>query len=283
MELCINSFVLLFFSKQNWHPGPIGFEMIMDSMLHYYSVALSQAILKIQAQINKNNPKSTEEAYSLLTKKFKVTNYKENLNKRVSNIPIIEVDCDEKREFTTIENNICNLDSTTSFKTIECYSGFNPIYGERMSEISSVITTPEEELDWVYKLKKSNSKIGSCSDPTFKANNDFYRDKPECSAHPDVGYVYEANNKKQKTRAIEIKWPKNSHKVVEVCARAHKFVDFLKDFEIKIGPMTFNIQDFEQIESCVALSIPLDLQVADKLEINYVGDHGADFIFVVFT
>ncbi|KAK3277108.1 hypothetical protein CYMTET_14859, partial [Cymbomonas tetramitiformis] len=67
---------------------------------------------------------------------------------------------------------------------------------------------------WAWKLVKVKSNIGSVKDPSYKANPAVYNERPECSAHPDVGYAYAG---RKVDGWITFKLPNLQHGDIQVC------------------------------------------------------------------
>lgn len=286
---------------ENWHPGPLGFQMMIDKTLYYYSFALSVAMKELEdfiTDFKANNPSSeqtSEALYASLKKKYSP---KAKWHRSLNDFPILSKDCsdvgtDDASSFPSPELDVCNVDDKNDYRAIRCATGFRPLYNEPANLETFMVSggfiedeanRKVENENWKFRLTKSQSRISANRDPSFRANEKVYTDREECNAHPDEGYGWEANNKRSQTEWIKFAIPKLSKGRVEVCSSTHQYQDFMDNLNIRINDFPIPNEKKSKYDTCIVITWP-ELFAVDKseLQVKYNGDDRARLGFLIMT
>mmetsp|Transcript_37125 Transcript_37125/g.62490 ORF Transcript_37125/g.62490 Transcript_37125/m.62490 type:complete len:691 (-) Transcript_37125:665-2737(-) len=164
---------------QNWHPGPLGFQVYMDTLLHPYMDGFIRAMAMLE-----------EKDAAALKIEFPV-----DANLYTMGTPLPPPSQCKKAEFA--EHPMCKGETDHGFTDgPTCAVGQNPSWGIGSNLTDWLVpagdaTNPfKGDSSWAIKAIKKSSSIGGCRDKLQMRDPSAYKERPDCSGHLDTGDAF---------------------------------------------------------------------------------------------
>eukprot|EP00924_Labyrinthula_sp_SR-Ha-C_P010356 maker-scaffold_23-snap-gene-4.53-mRNA-1 protein AED:0.29 eAED:0.29 QI:0/0.66/0.5/0.75/1/1/4/549/732 len=231
---------------QNWHPGALGFQMMLDKIIYYYSFGIEEAmdliIEEMDEQKEKFNIEQLKRKVHWQRKRAKVT-CASGFQPRYTD--------DEKNFGSWVESGGL-LESEDEFRL-------------RKKRI--------ENPNWFFQKIKGQSNLGQCRDPSFRANNSVYKSRSECTSHPDLGYGWVSNNEKMIKDWLVLNLPQISARSMFLCTTTHSRKMSIFDLKLKLNGQKISILEPKERESktnpCVEVKVNMEHKIKYTLQLQY--------------
>jgi len=189
---------------QDWHPGPLGFQVYLDTFLYTYMDAFARAMDMLD-----------QKDVAALKEEFPVD---ANLYEKGPALPS-PVQC---KQPAMAEHPLCKGETDHGFKDGPfCAVGQKPSWGLGVNFTDWFVPADDEhnpfkgrESTWTLKQIKHKSGLGQCRDQLYQRDKTAYTSRKDCLGHLDEGFAYAG---KKGAGWVTFKLPDMTKGDIQVC------------------------------------------------------------------